>query len=360
MIGIIYIGSINRCPYLKNYTNCLDELGVNYELISWDRSVDNQINTIGTNEKKHHIFKYPSKEQRSPVYKIGDFYRFSKYVKKIIRYQNYEKLVVLTTMSGVVILKELCNQYKNNYIFDYRDASFEYFKPFKWVLNKIVVNSSFTSISSKGFLEVLPNHGNYIMAHNCSSLETITNNSKMKNSKVVVGYIGGLRESDYMKSLIDKFGDDDRFKFVIHGGGENLQELIDYSKGISNVIFTGEYSESHKRELVKDLDVICYNYPESFVNNLALANKFYDGLLFRKPLLGNINTYSGKLIKDNNVGISLDFEDPEYKEKLYNYYLNYDAQSFEKKCDILLDEIEHENNFYKKKVRDFFVAENIK
>ncbi|MFJ7729660.1 hypothetical protein ACIQXV_26610 [Neobacillus sp. NPDC097160] len=358
MIGIIYVGSINRCPYLKNYTSCLDELSIDYEIISWDRSASTQNESVEFTAKKHHIFNYPSKEQRNPIYKISDFYRFSRYAKKIIRKQKYEKLIVLTTMSGVVILKELRTRYKNNFIFDYRDASFEYFGPFKSILNKIVVNSSFTSISSKGFLQVLPKNMNYVMAHNCSSFETCIDNNKIKNSKVVVGYIGGLRETDYMKSLVDRFGNDDRFEFIIHGGGENLQELIDYSEGISNVVFTGEYQELQKSKLVKEFDLICYNYPNSFVNDLALANKFYDGLLFRKPLIGNNSTYSGKLIEKQSVGISLDFEDKEYKKKLYNYYINYDAQSFEESCDKLLAEIQSENYFYKKKIKEFFVNGN--
>ncbi|KAA0955537.1 glycosyltransferase family 4 protein [Sporosarcina sp. ANT_H38] len=357
MIGIIYIGSINRCPYLKNYTNCLDELAIDYEIISWDRSENTQAEVVESNAQAHHVFKHPSKEQRSPIYKIADFYRFRKYAKKIIHNKNYEKLVVLTTMSGVVILKELCNQYKNKYIFDYRDASFEFFKPFKSILKKIVINSSFTSISSKGFLEVLPEYDNYVMAHNCSSFETLTSNNQIGNSKVVVGYIGGLRESDYMKSLMDIFGNDNRFEFIAHGGGENLQELKDYSAGMNNVIFTGEYSETQKKDLIKGLHLICYNYPESFINNLALANKFYDGLLYRKPFLGNINTYSGKLIKSNDVGISLDLKDKEYKNKLYDYYINHNPQAFEKRCDLLLSEIKDENKVYQKNIKDFFMNE---
>lgn len=355
MIGIIYIGAIKRCPYLKNYTNCLNELSIDYEIISWDRSVNQQTEIPNLNAKKNHIFKYPSKEQKSPVYKIADFYRFSKYAKDTIQKQKYDKLVVLTTMSGIVILKELCTQYKNKYIFDYRDASFEFFKPFNTLLNKIVVNSTFTSISSRGFLEVLPKYENYVMAHNCSNFKTVTSDTKLKNSKVVVGYIGGLRESDYMKLLVDRFVNDYRFEFIAHGGGENLQELIEYSTGMNNVIFTGEYIESQKKDLIKDFDLICYNYPESFVNNLALANKFYDGLSYRKPLLGNANTYSGQLIKDNDVGISLDFNDKEYKEKLFEYYMNYNSQDFETQCDRLLFKIKEENDIYVKKIKDFFM-----
>jgi len=355
MVGIIYIGSIKRCPYLINYTSCLEEQSIDYEIISWDRSVNSQSDVEKFKAKQHHIFKYESIEQRSPILKIGDFYRFSKYVKNIIKRQKYEKLIVLTTMSGVVILKELCGQYKDKYIFDYRDASFEYFKPFKSILNKIVVNSYFTSISSEGFLEVLPKYNNYVIAHNCSNFSTPAKLNDSKSSKVVVGFIGGLRESDYMKLLIDKFRDDQHFEFIVHGGGENLEELIEYSEEANNIHFTGEYSELQKSDLINGLDIICYNYPESYVNNLALANKFYDGLLYRKPLLGNINTYSGRLIKKYEVGISLEFEDKDYKEKLYNYYLDYDVQSFKQQCEMLLEKYENENNVYKQKIRQFLI-----
>lgn len=355
MIGIIYVGSINRCPYLKNYTSSLEELSIDYEIISWDRSANSQHTVTGLKAKNHYIFKYPSIEQRHPIYKIADFIRFSKFVNKIIRDKQYKKLVILTTMSGVVVLRELLKNYKKKYILDYRDASFENFKPFKWMLNKIVKYSAFTSISSKGFINILPSNGKYVMTHNCSSIETLTRDNVRKNNKVTIGYIGGLRESEYMKLLIDIFGNDDRFQFVIHGGGENLKELVDYSNDLNNVHFTGEYFEKDKKDLVKEMDIICYNYPQSFVNNFALANKYYDGLLYRKPMLGNINTYSGKLIVENNLGISLDFDDENYKEKIYNYFVEYDAQVFEKQCDLLLEEIQKENTIYKDKIKDFFI-----
>ncbi|WLR55466.1 hypothetical protein LC048_00095 [Mesobacillus subterraneus] len=356
MIGIIYVGSINRCPYLKNYTSSLDELSIEYEIISWDRSTNSQHEVTGLNAKNHHVFEFQSIELRHPIFKISDFSRFGKFVNKIIRDKQYEKLVLLSTMSGVVVLRELLKNYKNKYIFDYRDASFENIKPFKWILNKIVKYSAFTSISSKGFLNILPSDGKYVMAHNCSSFETLTREKVRKNNKVTIGYIGGLRESDYMKLLIDIFGNDNRFQFVIHGGGENLKELVDYSNDLNNVHFTGEYLEKDKKDLVKEIDIICYNYPQSFVNNFALANKYYDGLLYRKPLLGNINTYSGKLIVENNIGISLDFDDKEYKEKIYNYFVEYDVQVFEKQCDLLLEEVKKENINYKDKIKEFFIS----
>ena len=47
-------------------------------------------------------------------------------------------------------------KYKNNYILDIRDPSYEKFKLFNQILKKIICSSYFTTISSEGFLEFLP------------------------------------------------------------------------------------------------------------------------------------------------------------------------------------------------------------
>ena len=353
MVGIIYVGNINRCPYLKHYTDCLDRIGLDYEIIYWNRSSKKDNGNLEKN-KVVHVFEYPSKEQRPPYTKLIDFYKFGKFARKIIKEKNYEKLVVLTTMTGILLLKELCGKYKKKYIFDYRDASYEYIKPFYMLLSRIIDNSAFTCISSRGFLKILPNNKKYIMAHNISSFEVSEQYDISRKDKYVVGYIGGLRSSNYMKMLVDIFANDKRFDFIVHGGGDNYNEMVCYSDHFDNVKFTGFYDEKNKEQLIKEIDIICYNYPESFNNNIALANKYYDALVHRKPLLGNINTYSGKLIENNGIGISLDFKDHEYKTKLYNYLNNFDYIEFNKKCDVLLKEIMKEHNIYINKIEEFF------
>src|SRR5690606_33647554 len=69
-------------------------------------------------------------------------------------------------------------------------------------------------------------------------------------------------------------------------------------------------------------DMLLYNYDTSFINNYALANKFYDGLRYVKPLIGNSKTYSGKLITSKKLGISLSFSDTAYTEKIFQYLNN--------------------------------------
>lgn len=303
---------------------------------------------------KLHVYNLKSIENRPPYRKIVDFYKFSKYVRDIIKQKQYDKLVILTTMSAMILLPELLSKYKKRYIFDYRDASYEYRKVFKGILSRIIDNSYFTCISSRGFLKILPKGYNYVLVHNISDYETNEKKELVDKERYTIGFIGGLRESEYMKKLIDIFGNDPRFDFVVHGGGENYQELDHYFKKYDNVLFTGFYNEKDKRKLYESVDIICYNYTESFNNNVALANKFYDALIERKPLLGNIKTYSGKLIQNNNLGISLELSDPRYKEKLYNYIKHFDYELFNEKCDIILNQVKLDNKLYVEKIEEFF------
>jgi len=354
MIAIIYVDEVRYCPFLKNYTRILDENRIHYELILWNR------NGLVDKEENYHVFVKESVKKRNPFYKIDDFYQFSRFAKKIIKSEKYEKLIVLTTMSAICIRSTLMTDYRNKYIFDYRDASYEYLYPFKSLLKQIVENSFFTCISSKGFLEILPKNLNYIIAHNISNqYQNIETEFQLRIKKEVfnVVYIGVLRETKFMKHLIDIFSNDNRFVFTIHGGGENLEILQRYSDQFDNVVLTGSYFETDKEKLIKTADIICYNYRSNFENDFALANKFYDGLIYRIPLLGNISTFSGRLISEKGLGISLALSDNDFKNKLYTYLMNFDKLEYMKNVERFFAEILTENRLYSQSVYNFLELE---
>lgn len=358
MIGIVYIGHIKRAPFLMKYLDVLNKNNKKYDIIYWNRSPQSLEGNL-ENYKARNIYEFDleSDQYKSPTKKIIDFINFGLYAQKIIKKNKYEKLIVLTTMTAMVIRKLLLNQYKGKYIFDYRDASYEYNPIFNNMLKKVIKNSYFTCISSEGFKKILPKNIEYIMSHNIPLLNQSFNYKENYKFKlpIKVGYIGGIRRLDYMKRLVDIFSNDDRFEFHIHGGGGNLDELKKYTKGINNIYLTGEYLESQKGDLIKSADIICYNYLESFNNNIALANKYYDSLIYKIPLLGNIKTYSGKLIHKNNVGISLDMDDKYFKEKLIEYMSKFDYQTFYDNTFKLLEDIKKDEEIFFTKVQEFIV-----
>lgn len=352
MIGIIFVGEIYLCPFLQKYTDELTRQDVPYEIISWDRS-----GVVTENhDDRQHVFKKTSAKMVHPIFKLKDFFAFGHYCKRIIRQQKYDKLIVLTTLSGVFLYRTLVKHYKGRYIFDYRDASYEYLGFFKKMLGKLVKNSAFTCISSRGFLACLPKDYPYVMAHNFKYSDVdkqVGVYRKNNGTPLHISYIGVLRGSEYLVNLMRLFGNDPRFCLYIHGGGDNEEYLKQQAMQYSNVICTGRYEGDQKIILISESDILCYNYPCAYNNNMALANKYYDGLIFKRPLFANLQTHSGQLVDKMGVGISLDYDDPQTADKVYEYYQNLQEDRFLESASLALKEVLQEDQEYLEKIREF-------
>lgn len=351
MIGIVFINDIMYSPYLAKYTDLLENLGHDYEVITWDRDPSKD----RTYPKNYKIFKLFSREEKHPIFKIKDFIRFSRFANKIVKEKRYEKLIILTSLTGLILFRTLLKNYQQKYIFDYRDASYEYLPFFNKMIGKLVCSSYCTCLSSRGFLEVLPPADKYIIVHNFryADLKHKQENCTPSQAQPInINYIGLIR-GDYLLKMVDLFAQDKRFFLNFHGNGEDLNKVMEYAAGIDNVKFTGEYRGDEKIRFIQQADLICYNYASSFNNNVALANKYYDALIFKKPLLGNIQTYAGQLIAKNGLGISLDLDDPVYTQKVYDYYMNFDCVLFNKNAEKVLAEVLEEDKQYMETIQEF-------
>jgi hypothetical protein len=356
MVGIIFLGEINLCPFLNKYVDSLKQNHMDYEIISWDRGGQSS----GEYQPEHvHVFRKNSKKMVNPIFKVKDFMLFAKFAKVIINEKKYDKLVILTTLTGMLLYPLLMGKYKKKFIFDYRDVSYEFLPFYRHFLKRIIDASAFTCISSLGFKKYLPKENDYIMAHNFKYSDLKKTNTAYESNRelpIHISYIGVLRESEYLKQLIHTFGGDERFLLSIHGGGNNELELRECASQYHNVICTGKYEGDEKIELINQSDILCYNYPCSFINDPALANKYYDGLIFKRPFFANIDTYSGNLIAEQGVGIGLHYEDPQIPQKLFDYYQSIDEQQFLKKTEKILENVIKEDGAYIDKINQFFVS----
>lgn len=352
MIGIILLDAAELTPYLKKYTDVFHANGIKYDLIHWKR--ENETEYIGDN-----IFTYTGEFNRysGMLSKIKPFLGFRRFALKVIKQKKYDKLIILTTQTAFVLGPELIGKYKGKFLFDYRDTSYENLKPYSMYINKIIECSKFTCISSPGFKEYLTPKKDYVTVHNFTNdfLMSRRNEIHKKNpdEKIIIGYIGLLREIEYHKKLIDLFGNDSRFEFRIHGGGEGLDELREYCSKYDNAKVYGVYKETDKMKIMQDFDIICYNYPYSFVNYPALANKFYDGLVLKIPMFANAATFSGQLIAKNKLGISLDENCTDAADKIYEYYRSFDEKEFIDSCNIYLDRVIDEDKHFYEIIKDF-------
>lgn len=351
MIGIVFINELKMCPYLTKYTDTLEALSLEYEIIYWNRS-----GTVNSYPKTHHVLNLPSREDRHPLFKLKDFMTFSRFAKKVIRKRNYDKLIVLTTLTGMCLYKSLVKEFNNRYILDYRDASYEYITFFKKRLAKLIRNAYFTCVSSKGFLDILPDSHPYVIAHNFKydELENrVMESYKSTEEKIKICYIGLLREKKYLEKLVDIFGDDPRFQLSFHGTGEWFDSTKAYAANKENIIFTGEFTKEDKKNYLKAADMICFNYVSNFNNDKLMANKFYDALIYKKPLIGNSEIYSGQLIKNEGLGISISYQSTSYLDQIYEYYQTFDIKQYAINAENVLNKIIEEDQDYMQKIKEF-------
>ena len=346
MVGIILDGEIDLSPFSKKYTDVMDEKNIPYEIIHWNRSGREKSVDKNCRTYFEQVDRYGN-----IISKIMPFLRFRSFAKKTVKERKYDKLIILTTQTALILADVvLSRKYKNRYFFDYRDTSYEYIAPYRRFINKIIMRSYATGISSPGFRKYLTDKKELVTAHNFQDIyyesRVLKCPERKKEGRLVLGYIGYLREFEYLKKFADIFGSDERFEFNIHGGGDCVDELREYAAKYPNVRVFGAYKEEDKMDIVDSFDMICYNYPSSFVNYPAVANKFYDGMIRKKPMFGNSGTYSGELISRYGLGISLAENEKDINNKIYNYFENFDREEFEKNCEEFLNTVIEDDKKY--------------
>lgn len=348
MVGIILYGPFELAPYSKKYMRILDDAGIRYDLIGWRR--EEQIRYTGSN-----VYMYEGKTAKrysSPIRKIMPSVGFARYVKKIVNEKKYDMLIVLTTQTAIVLADLLLGKYRGRFIFDYRDKSYEYIKPYSMLVNAIVGASSETAISSPWFAEVLTDKKKYIKSHNLQteylSYRKECCTKKAAGEALVAGYVGALRELEYHKRLIDAFGADKRFVLHTYGCGDDYEALAAYSARYDNTFVHGRYEEKDKYKIIGQFDIMCYNYPYSYVNDGAVANKYYDSLIMKKPMFVNAQTRLGSFIVENGLGVAVPDSCIGMTDMIYDWYESMDAKRFSDTCDKYLDEYIEENKTFER------------
>ncbi len=352
VVGIILYGPFELAPYAKKYMKILDNANIRYDLIGWRRDEK----AFFGGEGVYMYEKKAPKRHACAVFKIASAMGYRRYVKKLIKKNKYDRLIILTTQTAVILADTLLFSYKNKFIFDYRDKSYEYIKPYSALVNALVKASRQTVISSAWFKNCLTDKKDYVLTHNFSKDALANRKSECRKSgeKITVGYVGALRQYDYHAWLIDIFKNDERFEFYTYGCGDDVEKLKDYAKNYKNIFICGPYLESEKYKITDTFDMMCYNYPYSYVNDGAVANKYYDALIMKKPMFVNPETAVGEFVVKNNLGVGINEKDKNAADKIYNWYQKLDEKEFSKTCDFYLDKYAEEDRHFYEVIKNEF------
>lgn len=356
MVALIFCGDLKYCPYIKRYIERLDINNIDYKVYFWNRGgfkLDLP--------KNYEYFDATSKLDSGKISKAIDFLKFRNWILEKIDDEKPDKIIALSTLTGVVLGSKLYKKKSGKYVFDIRDYSYEHIAPFFGIEKKVILNSEFTAISSRGFESFLPNY-NYVIAHNFNRNDIVGDRKFIKKSeKISFVWNGVVRYFEFQKQYLDALKNDERFEIVFHGDGPELHLYQKYCEenGIKNVIFTGSYDNEKKSTLLKDASILnnCYGYTRNAGNKLkyAVSNRFYDGMIYHIPQLVEPTGFKPEWAKRLKIGVSF-FASDDFANQLYEYYQKIEPLEFDKACDEALKNVLKEDDEYIRKIDAFILS----
>ena len=348
-VGLILPGTIWYAPYVRIYTRILDESNTEYQIISWNRDGKDSKEGIQYDENIH-VENYSAP--------FSAYRRYVAFIKKVVKKNGFDRLIVFGPQMTCLLSTFLMRKFKGKFIIDYRDLSIEQKPGFRQLYALMTKLSYANVVSSPGFIRCLPKR-NYYLSHNFD----VDAARKNIGSRDTAGFgssksidiltIGGIRDFSSNVEVVKALANDKNFsvRFVGSGGGATLLASYVEEHDIKNVSFKGFYQKHEEAGYVQSSTFLNIFYPRVITHDTALSNRFYNSLIYRKPMIVTKNTMQGDYAEKYNIGVAL-AECSNLKNALKDF-MNQDYNAYAERCDSLLQEFLNEQERFKELVYRF-------
>lgn len=335
-------------PYLKIYTDLFDKYHIRYDVIFWDRD-KSESNELG----------FVSDITLNSIHgKLKSYFQYISFVKEKINIIKYEKIIVFSSQLAICLYPLLLGKYKNKYIIDFRDLSIEQNFILKGIYKNILKNSYCNVISSPGFKKYLPKNVEFILSHNFDinivkkALKEPLKN--INNDKIIILTIGGIRDYESNIEVVKALSNVPNIILKFIGKGNAAERIKDFvnDNNIENVLFSGYYNKSDEPNIIKDATFLNIYYPLKPSHNTALSNRFYNSLIFKKPMIVTKNTVQGDYVDKYKLGLALS-DCRNLLLKINDYLEHFDDNAFFNNANMLLNRFIDDYNEFESKVLSF-------
>lgn len=347
-IGLIVPGNLWFSPYVNIYTDILTQNNIEYEIISWNRDgADKEGDTtfnLNVNTLKRHE-------------KVIPFLKYLSYIKSTVRKNNYDKLIVFGPQTALLLYSFLKKEYKNKFILDYRDLSIEQLPVLKNLFKKVLNISSINIISSEGFKKHLP-PSDYLISHNLNSNalkgDRINEGINLRTDEISVLTIGSIRDYESNLEVVKALANKKNFKLFFVGKGDASTMLEKYAieNKIENIFFHGFYKKEEEVDFINKCTFLNIYYPKIKSHSSALSNRFYNGVIYNRPMIVTSNSIQGEFIEQYNLGVSIDDCD-NLDEKLLKFKNEFNQTEFTESARELLENFKKDYFAFIEKVSNF-------
>ncbi len=354
-VCLVSYDEYRNIPYIQKYERMLSEHGVAYDIILWNRSGE-------TAQAPRNHFVFESRVQKSRRSKLIPFLKWRHFALRILRRNRYDKLVVLTTLPAVLLGGYLLRNYRNRYLLDIRDFTYENVGFYKKRVHRLVEAARMTSISSRGFLRWLQEGDKLYVTHN------ITNEAeaypppqpRFGKGPYTIGYVGGVRYYEANIKLVRQLANHSRYALQYIGKTYPQCDLRPYCREhhIDNVTFCPAFRNEEKPQLYSKIDLIhsLYGAGNQEVATL-LPNRLYDCVLFQRPILVSKRTYLAEIVEQYHLGLALDLDQDDVPAALDAYISGFDEAAFTQGCADFLLQVAKDEKIVNAHILDFLVDE---
>lgn len=199
-----------------------------------------------------------------------------------------------------------------------RPIVYPYIKYSKKKLNKTLSKATALISVTQGFLD----YGLSIAGRKQQSLDHVFHTSykkaTYKDSDFDKHWGNELDKNDFIISFIGNFGKQFRLdpvidaakslrthaniKFVLCGGGQDYEKLLEYSKDLPNLIVKEWISGNEIDSLLKNTNIGLAPYKDSINFRANVPNKFGEYIAYELPILVSVEGDMKNLLETNNAG----------------------------------------------------------
>ena len=348
-IGLILPGTIWYAPYVRIYTRILQENNVDYQIISWNRDGKDAQEGLQYEENIH---------ANNGSASFSAYRRYIAFIKKVVIENGFDKLIVFGPQMTCLLSTFLMRKFKGKFLIDYRDLSIEQKPGFRQLFALMTKMSYANVVSSPGFIRCLPKR-NYYLSHNFD-VDAVRQNIGLRDENgfgssdnIDILTIGGIRDFSSNVEVVKALANDKNFSVRFIGSGGGVTELASYSEehGINNVSFKGFYQKHEEAGYVRSTTFMNIFYPRVITHDTALSNRFYNSLIYRKPMIVTKDTIQGDYAETYNVGVAL--ADCLNLKSALKTFMCQDYNAYAERCDKLLQDFLNDQERFERLLYEF-------
>lgn len=333
-VAIVILGNSWVCPYVNTYKRAFEKLGYAYDVILWDRD--------GSDASAPIRYSSGNVNLGNPLLKASAYIGYSRFIKKTVLENGYDKLVVSGPHLAILLSSFLRKRYKGRYVVDYRDIAIEQNPLLGKIYSRVLADSFCNVISSPGFKNYLPGKHDYLISHNFdfdAAVNSLSSDKPYFSDAIPLRVltIGYIRNFSSNVKIIQTLGGNDDYSLKFVGRGDATETLKEYAllHKMTNVEFAGYYKKEDEASIVKECDFINIFFPNDVEHSAIMSNRFYLALIHKKPMIVTAGSTQAALVEEYGLGVVV-YECDNLDSEIKKYLSAFDYGAFCEKCNGLL------------------------